>query len=74
MLIHGAVLYFHHDHKNHHGDREQRIIVVRNGLDEKADAVFAFHETGYRCSPGGDRRDDTYRRCRRVDQISQLGA
>ena len=74
VLVHRAVLYFHHDHQDHHSDREERVVVVRNGLDEQVDAVLALDETGYGCRPGGDRSDDTYRRRSRVDQVSELSA
>ena len=72
MLVHGAVLYLHHDHEDHHGDGEQGIIVIRNRLDEQSDAVLALYETGDRCSPGRDRSDDTDRSCGRVDQVCEL--
>ena len=74
VLVHRAVLYFHHDHQDHHGDRKEGIIVVRNGLDEEADSVLSLDETGDGCRPGGDRSDDADRRCGRIDQVSELGA
>ena len=74
VLVHGAVLYLHHDHEDHHGDGEQGVVVIRDGLDEQRDAVLALYETGDRCSPGGDRSDDADGSCGRVDQVSELGA
>ena len=73
MSVHGAVLYFHHDHEDHHGDGEQGVVVIRNGLDEKRDAVLAFNKSGNGGCPGGDRSDDADRSCGRVDQVGELG-
>ena len=77
MELHGAEVEVHQRKGDHHGDGQQRIEVVRNGLKEHQEAVDARavrHGGRDRRRPGADRRDDAHRGCRCIDNIRELRA
>ena len=74
VLLHGAEVEIQQDDRDHHGDGEQRVEVVRDALHEQFQAIRVLDVAGDRGRPGADRCDDADRGCRRVDEISELGA
>ena len=74
MHSHGAVIDMHQDEHDHHCNREQGIVVVRNSADKQRKAVFSLDKPGYCRRPAGNRRNDTDGCRGGIDQIGQLGA
>ncbi len=72
MGFHWPEVHIHKDEGHHHKNGQNSVKIVRDGADKYGKAVLAFHESGYGCRPGRDRRDNADRSRRSVDQISQF--
>ena len=74
VLQHGTVVELHDGDEDNHRQRQQRVEVEGDGLDEEADAVFIFDEPRHRSGPRRERCDDADGRRSGVDEIGQFGA
>ena len=74
VRLHHAVIDVAQGDEHDHQQRQQRVVVVGNRLNEQRQAVGALHHAADRRRPGADGRDDAHRRGRRVDDVRQLRA
>ena len=74
MDTHGAEFYLHHCKSYHHHNSQKCVKIVRDRLDKDRKSVFTFHIAGYRSSPRRNRRNDTHRSRRRINQIGKLSS
>ena len=58
--------------KDHHGDGQQSVKVVRDRSNEQRESVLPLYKAGNSSRPGGNRRDDAHGSRRCVDNIRQL--
>ncbi len=72
MELHRAVINIQDDNRDHHHHRQDCIIVVWNRTDKDGESIFSFYEAGNGSSPGRNRRNNTYRSRRGVNQVCQL--
>ena len=74
MSCHRSEIKLHHHQADHHGNRQKRVKIIGNRLNENGKSILSFHKARYRCGPGGDRRYDADRRSRCINEIRQFRA
>ena len=73
--FHLTEIKIHHDHQEHHRQCQKSIQIIRNCPHKQLESCNSgiFRNIGiYSCRPTGDRRNNTYRCCGGIDQISQF--
>ena len=72
MDTHGTIIELHQRHGDDHEQRQQRVKIIGNGLDEQCQALTLGGNAGNRGGPGGDGCDDADRRCGGIDDVRKL--
>ena len=76
MHLHRAEVAIHQAHADHHGEGEQSVKVIGDGVDEQGvgAAAITLYDAGHSGGPGADRGNDADGSGRGVDDVGELCA